>query len=104
MKGAALKLAGELDKIKINTPRIPLISNVTARPVTQPDQIKANLIKQITGSVLWEDSMEFLLSEGIKNFMEFGPGKVLRGLMRRIDEAAQVINIEKKEDILNLSK
>jgi len=102
MKGAALKLAGELDKIKINTPRIPLISNVTARPVTQPDQIKANLIKQITGSVLWEDSMEFLLSEGIKNFMEFGPGKVLRGLMRRIDEAAQVINIEKKEDIVNL--
>ncbi|MDD4894511.1 MAG: [acyl-carrier-protein] S-malonyltransferase, partial [Candidatus Omnitrophica bacterium] len=67
---------------------------------TRPDEIKENLIKQITGSVLWEDSMKFLLSEGIKNFIEFGPGKVLKGLMRRIDDTAQVINIEKKEDIL----
>ena len=100
MRGAALKLAGELERIKINTPDIPLISNVTANPVTEPAEIKANLIKQITGSVLWEDSMKFLLSEGIKNFMEIGPGKVLKGLMRRIDETAQVINIEKNDDIL----
>ena len=100
MRQAALKLAGELDKIKISTPQIPLVNNVAARPLTRPDEIKENLIKQITGSVLWEDSMKFLLSEGIKNFIEFGPGKVLKGLMRRIDDTAQVINIEKKEDIL----
>ena len=102
MQGAALKLAGELQKIKINTPQIPLVSNVTAKPVTKPEEIRANLIKQITASVLWEDSMKFLLSEGIKNFMEFGPGRVLKGLMRRIDENVQVINIETKEDILDL--
>jgi len=102
MQGASLKLSGELEKIKIYTSQIPLVSNVTAKPVTKPEEIKANLIKQISASVLWEDSMKFILSKGIRNFIEFGPGKVLKGLMRRIDEKAQVTNIEKKEDILNL--
>ncbi|PIP21060.1 MAG: [acyl-carrier-protein] S-malonyltransferase [Candidatus Omnitrophica bacterium CG23_combo_of_CG06-09_8_20_14_all_40_11] len=101
MQGAALKLAGELEKIKIDTAQIPLVSNVTAKPVTKPEEIKANLIKQITASVLWEDSMKFILSKNVTHFFEFGPGKVLKGLMRRIDETAQVTNIEKKEDILN---
>ncbi|MEI6632133.1 MAG: ACP S-malonyltransferase [bacterium] len=100
MQRAALKLAAELEKIKINTPRVPIVSNVTAKPVAEPEGIKANLIKQITGSVLWEESMRFILSRGVSQFFEFGPGKVLKGLMRRIDERAQVMNIEKKEDIL----
>ncbi len=104
MQGAALKLAGELEKIKINTPQIPLVSNVTAKPVTKPEEIRANLIKQITASVLWEGSMKFILSKNVVTFFEFGPGRVLKGLMRRIDETAKVTNIEKKEDILNLSK
>jgi len=103
MQGAALKLAGELEKIKINTPRVPIVSNVTAKPVTKPEEIKANLIKQITGSVFWEDSMRFILSQGVTQFFEFGPGKVLKGLMHRIDERVQVINIERKEDILEIS-
>jgi len=102
MQGAALKLAGELEKIKINTPQIPIVSNVTAKPVTKPEEIRANLTKQITASVLWEDSMKFILSKNVTQFFEFGPGKVLKGLMRRIDANAQVINIEKKEDILAL--
>jgi [acyl-carrier-protein] S-malonyltransferase len=102
MKGASLKLAKELDKIKINTPKIPLVSNVTAKPTTQPEEIKANLIKQVASSVLWESSMKLMLSEGICNFIEFGPGEVLKGLMRRINEKAQVVNIKKREDILNL--
>ena len=101
MQGASLKLAAELEKIRINTPRIPVVSNVAAKPVTQPEEIKANLIKQITASVLWEDAMRFILSQGVTQFFEFGPGSVLKGLMRRIDEAAQVTNIEKKEDILS---
>lgn len=102
MKQASLKLAKELDKIKINNPNIPVISNVTAKPVTSPPEIKDNLIKQIISPVLWEDSMKFILSQGVRNFIEFGPGKVLKGLMRRIDGNARVMNIEKKEDILNL--
>jgi len=102
MKQAAAKLARELEKIKISIPRIPVISNVTARPTSEPAQIRENLVKQVAGSVLWQDSMKFILSKGIMNFIEFGPGKVLKGLLRRIDEKAKVQNIEKKEDILRL--
>jgi [acyl-carrier-protein] S-malonyltransferase len=102
MKGASLKLSRELEKIKINMPQLLLVSNVTARPVVSAEEIGSNLIRQVASSVLWEDSMRFILSKGIRNFIEFGPGKVLKGLMRRIDENAQVINIDKKDDILNL--
>ncbi len=100
MKGASVRLAGELAKIKIGEPRIPVISNVTGRPVTVPSEIRDNLIKQVASSVLWEDSMRFMLSAAVNSFIEFGPGKVLKGLMRRIDEKACVSNMEKKEDIV----
>jgi len=102
MAGASLKLAKELDKIEINPPIIPVVSNVSAKAVNDPDEIKDNLIKQVSSSVLWEDSMRFILSKGIGDFIEFGPGKVLKGLMRRIDEQASVSSIEKKQDLLNL--
>jgi [acyl-carrier-protein] S-malonyltransferase len=99
MKEASDKLAGELEKIKINPPKIPIVSNVTAKPVTKAEEIKDNLIKQVACSVLWDDSIKFILSKNVFTFFEFGPGKILKGLMRRIDEKAEVINIEKKEDI-----
>ncbi|MCX5702907.1 MAG: ACP S-malonyltransferase [Candidatus Omnitrophica bacterium] len=102
MKEVALKLANELEKIKINKPSIPIVCNVTGKEASSPGEIKENLIKQVASSVLWEDSMKFILAQGIMNFMEFGPGKVLKGLLRRIDANAQVVNVEKKEDILAL--
>ncbi|MFH0791256.1 MAG: ACP S-malonyltransferase [Candidatus Omnitrophota bacterium] len=100
MKGAALKLANEIDKLKIGLPKIPVISNITANPYASVKEIKENLVKQVYSSVLWEDSMRYMLSQGIVKFFEFGPGKVLKGLMRRIDVNAQVTNIGKKEDII----
>jgi len=103
MKDAAAKLAGELAKIKIAAPRMPVISNVTAKPQSNPEEIKQNLIHQLYSSVLWEDSMKLILSEGVSDFIEFGPGKVLKGLMRRIDSSAQVANIEKIEDLAHSS-
>ncbi|MDD5155404.1 MAG: ACP S-malonyltransferase [Candidatus Omnitrophica bacterium] len=101
MKEASLKLSRELDKIKISMPRVAVVSNVTARPVNSVAEIRDNLTKQVGASVLWEDSMKFILSQNISNFIEFGPGRVLKGLMRRIDETARVVSIEKKEDIVN---
>jgi [acyl-carrier-protein] S-malonyltransferase len=101
MQQASEKLAKELEKIKLKPPRISVISNVTAKPVNSPQEIKENLIKQVAAPVLWEASMQFILSQGVKNFIEFGPGKVLKGLMRRTDASAGVINMEKKEDILS---
>jgi [acyl-carrier-protein] S-malonyltransferase len=99
MQGACLKLAGELEKININTPKFPIISNVTAKPAVSVQEIKQNLILQVSASVLWEDSIKLILSKGVTNFIEFGPGKVLKGLMRRIDSNAQVVNIEKETDL-----
>jgi len=99
MRDAALKLGKELEKIKVSDPRIPLVSNVNAQPVSGKEEIKDNLVKQVTSSVLWEDSMKFILSKGITNYIEFGPGKVLKGLMRKIEPAAEVKTIEKAQDI-----
>ena len=99
MQGAGAKLAKELENIRFNNPKFPVISNVTAKSALGIDQIKDNLIRQVSGSVLWEDSIRFMLSKGVSSFIEFGPGKVLKGLMRRIDSVAQVINIEKSADI-----
>ncbi|MDD5432632.1 MAG: ACP S-malonyltransferase [Candidatus Omnitrophica bacterium] len=100
MKGATLKLAKELDSVKINAPRIPVISNVSGKPVASAFEIEENLIKQVASSVLWEDSMKFILNSGVSKFIEFGPGKVLKGLMRRIDVNAEVKTVEKKADII----
>jgi len=99
MSEAALELKLILDNIQISEPKFPVISNYAAQPQYKADQIRENLVNQIKGSVRWEESMRFILSEGVTKFYEFGPGKVLKGLMRRIESNAQVINIEKSVDI-----
>lgn len=91
-----------LDNSAITAPDLPVISNYTALPQYKVSQIKENLVYQMRSPVKWEDSMKFIVSKGVTKFYEFGPGRVLKGLMRRIDPSAQVINIEKKEDILVL--
>jgi len=99
MREASIKFSKELDKINISMPKIPVISNVTAKLASTPEEIRQNLINQIAASVLWEDSMRLILSKNVSTFFEFGPGKVLKGLLRRINSNAQVINIEKSTDI-----
>jgi [acyl-carrier-protein] S-malonyltransferase len=98
---AAGRLQAVLDGIHIQDAAVPVISNYRAQPQREASQIKANLVKQIHSSVRWEESMRYILSQGVTKFVEFGPGKVLKGLMRRIEPAAVVSNIEKKDDILN---
>ncbi len=99
MSEASAGLKEALENIPMKDPLVPVISNYTAYPQEKVAQIKDNLVYQIRSSVKWEESMKFILSKGVLNFIEFGPGKVLKGLMRKIDAAAQVVNIEKKEDI-----
>ncbi|MFA4989463.1 MAG: ACP S-malonyltransferase [Candidatus Omnitrophota bacterium] len=99
MAQAAQGLREALDKTNISAPSVPVVSNYTALPQDKPEQIQENLIQQVRSSVKWEDSMRFILAKGITQFYEFGPGKVLKGLLRKIDSAAQVTNIEKSADI-----
>ena len=85
MEPAKDKLAAVLEETELRVPRIPVISNVDARPHTDPDEIRGLLARQVCGVVEWHASMEFLLSTGAENLWEVGPGRVLRGLLKRIN-------------------
>ncbi|MCX5749813.1 MAG: ACP S-malonyltransferase [Candidatus Saganbacteria bacterium] len=99
MKSAADKLKAVLDNIEIKDADIPVISNVTAVPVTEAAKIKDLLIKQVTGAVLWEDSIKNMMSSGTDTFIEIGCGKVLAGLIKKTDEHAKIYNIEDTSSI-----
>lgn len=101
MELAANKLKTEIDKINISAPKIKVMSNVTAKYEATTEEIKDNLVAQVKSSVLWEDSIRFLAGEGIKRFIEIGPGKVLAGLLRRIDSTLECFNVETADDIKN---
>ena len=94
MEKAAKEFAGILDKIQFNKPEIPIVSNVTADFAVEPEEIKELLIKQLSSSVRWVESINFIRDEGINTYIEVGPGKVLRGLLRRIDSSLITYNIE----------
>jgi [acyl-carrier-protein] S-malonyltransferase len=85
MESACSKLAEALESVKLTTPRIPVVSNVDAGVHTDPEDIRSVLVRQVTQPVLWENSIRWLLAEGAAPFFEVGPGKVLKGLMKRID-------------------
>ncbi len=94
MKPAADKLAAELAKVDMKDAAFPVVSNVTAGPVTSASQIRELLIKQVTGSVLWEDSVNAMVSSGIEAFVELGTGKVLSGLIKKTAEHVKIANVE----------
>jgi [acyl-carrier-protein] S-malonyltransferase len=102
MNPAAEGFKKELDSFSIQKLNFPLVSNVTAQAVNDPQVIRENLPKQIVSSVLWEDSVRFMAKEGVTTFLEIGPGKVLKNLIRKIDPTLKVFNIEKPEDISKL--
>ena len=102
MLSACQKIETALGNIPVQEPRISVVSNLTANVEGRPDQIKQNLVWQMNHRTLWEDSMRFMLSKGVKKFIEFAPGKVLKGLMRKIDSSAEVITFGNLEDFHHL--
>ena len=97
--GAGEKLGKVLDTVEIHTPEIPYIANVTADYVTDVADVKPLLMKQVSSSVRWEQTIRKMLADGVDTFIEIGPGKTLTGFMRKIDKNAKAFNIEKLEDI-----
>jgi [acyl-carrier-protein] S-malonyltransferase len=85
MAGASHKLKKALKDVIVLVPKIPVVSNVMRYAQDNPDQIKENLVDQLTSTTYWEESIRHVVSRGIKTFLEIGPGTVLRGLLRRID-------------------
>ena len=99
-----LEEAGEkrgvvLAQVEVHTPVIPYIANVTAGYVTDAGDVKPLLIKQVSSSVRWEQSIRRMLEDGVDTFIEIGPGRTLTGFMKKIDRNAKAMNIEKLEDI-----
>lgn len=85
MRPAAEQLQGELDSVQFNSPQIPIVQNVNAQISDDPNLIKENLIKQLYAPVLWVDSVKCMRANGVEKILECGPGKVLSGLIRRIE-------------------
>lgn len=97
MKPAAEKFASVLDGLQLTDAKIPVIANVTAAPIQDHAEIKAKLVEQLYSSVLWEDSVRKMLDLGVDTFIEIGPGKVLSGLIKKIDRKAKVYAVNDME-------
>ena len=93
MASAQPRLAAELARIRIATPSVPVISNVTAAAHGDAATIAPVLVDQVTSSVRWEASIRLLLGQGFTRFVEFGPGNALTGFLRRIDKGAEALNV-----------
>lgn len=86
MKPAKEELQAAIEATEFNTPKCPVYQNVDAKPHTAPEEIKANLIAQLTGSVRWTATVEHMIADGATDFTECGPGKALQGMIGRIDK------------------
>jgi [acyl-carrier-protein] S-malonyltransferase len=98
MKGAAQVFEGVLAKTPMADTRIPVVSNVDARPHTAAGDLRQLLVKQLYSPVLWQESVEYMIRQGVDSFIEVGPGKVLKGLLKRIDPTRTVVTIGTMED------
>ena len=99
MQPAADEMQAALAAVDIQSPRVPIIANVTAGPVSDPDAIRKLLVEQITGSVRWRESMIWLAENQAGELLELGSGKVLTGMARRIDERLIAKALNTAEDI-----
>ena len=93
MQPAVERLTGVLENVTLQAPRIPVISNVDAQAHDDPEEIRQLLLQQVVSPVLWEDSMNKLLADSTEQFYEIGPGRVLRGLLKRIARKVPCENI-----------
>ena len=103
MNSAAEKLKKALEGFQVLPPRIPVVSNFTANYEGDPEKIKQNLIEQVNHRTLWEDSIRLLIKGGVDTYFEIGPGKALKGLLRRIDPRLAVHNIQINKDLEDLN-
>ena len=98
MDSACKKIETALQNIDIQSPKIAVVSNLTTNIEADPARIKRNLVNQMNHRTLWEDSMRYIIGQGVKTFVEFAPGKVLKGLLKKIDVTAETVSIGTIED------
>jgi [acyl-carrier-protein] S-malonyltransferase len=99
MKPASERLSTVLAELEMKSALIPIVANVTARPVTDPAEIRQLLVDQVHSSVRWEESIAWLITQGVDTFVEIGSGTVLAGLIKKIDRSVKIIAFNNKEAI-----
>lgn len=99
---AGEKLGQFLEHVKVSDPVIPYVANVTAGYVTSKDEVKPLLVRQVSSSVRWQQSVEAMIAEGVDRFVEIGPGKTLTGFVKKISRDVAIVNIEKLDDLEKL--
>ncbi|MDR5583518.1 ACP S-malonyltransferase [Paenibacillus larvae] len=99
MQPASEKLEGVLSSVKMQEAAIQVIANVHAEPVRNPDEIRKLLVKQVYSAVLWEDSVRYLIGQGVDTFIELGAGSVLSGLVKKTDRTVKTISLNNLEAI-----
>jgi len=99
MGSAKNSLKKVMKTLNFSDAKVPIVSNFTARAHKDKEDIKSNLMNQLTHPVLWKKCIEFMNSKGVATFLEVGPSHVLKGIIRKINPQLKVVNIEKKEDI-----
>lgn len=99
MRPAADVMAKALGAVTANPPAVPVVANVLARPVSDPNEIVKRLVEQVTGTVRWRECVSFMAGEGVTNFYEVGAGKVLSGLVKRIAAGANGVSIGTPADV-----
>lgn len=93
LRRAGEQLAAELEKATWHEPKVPVVANVSARPVTDVEAIQRALVDQVSSAVRWEESVRYMVQQGVRLFLEIGPGKVLSGLIRRIDPSVEILDL-----------
>ncbi len=109
MAPAAAELSKALEAVQFRSPRglaatTTVVANVDAQPYADAGAIKCKLLAQLTGAVRWQQSMEYLLAQGVEKFYEIGPNRVLAGMMRRINRKAEVVSLNSRESIEKLTQ
>jgi [acyl-carrier-protein] S-malonyltransferase len=103
MRPAADKLHGVLADVSVHEAKVPVVTNVTARPITEAATIVQSLVEQVSAPVLWEDSVQWMVEQGVTTFIEIGPGKVLSGLIKKIaPEETTIISVQDIESLTEL--
>lgn len=99
MQPAAEAMAEALARVEIKAPAVPVVANVLASPISEPAEIRKRLVEQVTGTVRWRECMLYMTGNGITDFYEIGSGKVLAGLVKRIEKSANATSIGAPADV-----
>ena len=99
MEPAAARMAAELGSVEIKQPKVKFVANVLASEVSDPSVIRSLLVEQVTHSVRWRESVQFMIAHGVRETWEIGAGKALSGMVRRIDRSVRVLGVGTPDEV-----